>query len=54
MSILDFSKCPECGGDQLDGDSFETNDNEASQDVWCLGCDTAWVEVYVAKERMYR
>ena len=39
--------CPECGGNNLDLDSFDqVQFGEIYQEDTCLDCETSWTEVY--------
>jgi hypothetical protein len=41
------ARCPECGSDEIEGDSFVSGGGEASQEMWCLDCDASWEDVHV-------
>lgn len=40
------NKCPCCGSDNLEGDSFEAGSSEVWQNICCLGCGAVWQDVY--------
>lgn len=48
----DWSRCPYCGFDQLEGSSWDVEaPGEVSQQVTCNRCDGEWVEIYRADRR---
>ena len=38
--------CPYCGGRDLDGGTFQADDDYAWRDVTCTGCGHEWEDVY--------
>lgn len=39
-------KCPKCGSDQLEGDSWNADSNHATQEVACLDCGFSYLDFY--------
>lgn len=39
--------CPNCGADDFEGGSWETDHNVVSQTVTCLTCNARWTEHYI-------
>jgi len=42
----DGVRCPYCNGGNIEGESVEIDAGGASQEVRCLDCDKAWLDVY--------
>lgn len=40
------STCPVCGGDEIEGGSFDVCGSEVSQECYCLRCEAEWTDVY--------
>lgn len=38
--------CPDCGSHDIHGGHLEIELAILTQDVWCRGCDTRWVDVF--------
>ena len=39
--------CPNCGGENLEGGSFEHNGTSVSQVIFCCSCDSSWADVFL-------
>lgn len=39
-------KCPHCGGESLEGHTFQIDSNTATQDIDCLTCGEEWTDIY--------
>lgn len=48
----DWTKCPECGSDQIVGDGVEIEDGDALQTMDCADCGAHWGEWYRGDERV--
>lgn len=40
------TRCPFCGSQSIEGDSFEVDAGGAAQEVGCNNCDKTWTDVY--------
>ena len=40
------NECPYCGSTDLEGDSFDSDDNTVSQEITCNRCYKDWTDVY--------
>jgi hypothetical protein len=40
-------RCPYCRSDEIEGDSVETGDGKAVQEMSCLVCDCKWEDIYM-------
>jgi len=40
------TKCPFCGSEDIEGDSFDVNEGKASQEMSCLDCEESWYDIY--------
>ena len=48
--LLTDSKCPNCGSEQIEGDSPVIDNGEVRQVCWCTDCEANWTAVYVLVE----
>ena len=39
--------CPSRSSNNLDGDSFQADDNCAWQSLWCVDCGLSWTDEYI-------
>ena len=46
MHPLNSATCPECGKNEVQGDSIEIDGNHAVQDCSCLLCGATWTDHY--------
>ena len=45
-------KCPSCGSEEVDGDSVEVSETEATQEVACLQCESTWYNVFLLSNQL--
>ncbi len=45
------NKCPQCGGDDITGDSIEFGSSTASRKVDCHTCDFTWIENFEGNDK---
>lgn len=39
-------RCPHCNSENIEGTSFEANENGASQEISCSDCEESWIDTY--------
>lgn len=40
------TKCPHCGGTDLDGKGVQIDSGTASQEIMCTDCGEGWFDIY--------
>jgi len=38
--------CPKCESQNIEGDSFDVDENGANQQMACIDCDFEWFDIY--------
>jgi predicted Zn-ribbon and HTH transcriptional regulator len=49
-NVQDDSKCPHCGGEDIDWGEQTIDGSDANQEAHCQNCQCHWVNVYKFKE----
>jgi len=42
--------CPYCEGEEVTGDTWESDDNRVSRDMYCPECEKYWTDIYTLTE----
>ena len=44
--LVDSTRCPFCGSDQLEYQSFDMESNTVYQEIFCVDCENEWQDLY--------
>ena len=44
---VEGESCPNCGSPDIEGGSIDTGGGRAKQEMFCLACESSWVDRYV-------